>query len=46
VLLALYLTRTPLNISSFTGAIMIVGIITENGIVLFDFYNTLRRDKP
>jgi len=46
VLLALLLTRTQLNISSFTGAIMIVGIITENGIVLFDFFNRLRRESP
>ncbi len=46
VLLALFLTKTQLNISSFTGAIMIVGIITENGIVLFDFYNHLRRESP
>ena len=46
VLLALLLTKTQLNISSFTGAIMIVGIITENGIVLFDFFNRLRREMP
>lgn len=46
VLLALFLTGTQLNISSFTGAIMIVGIITENGIVLFDFYNRLRHEAP
>ena len=25
---------------------MIVGIITENGIVLFDFFNHLRREQP
>jgi multidrug efflux pump subunit AcrB len=46
VLFALFLTRTPLNISSFTGAIMIVGIITENGIVLFDYFNRLRTEQP
>ena len=46
VLLALTVTKTPLNISSFTGAIMIIGIITENGIVLFDFFNHLRREHP
>jgi multidrug efflux pump subunit AcrB len=46
VLLALKLTGTQLNISSFTGAIMIVGIITENGIVLFDFFNRLRAEDP
>lgn len=46
VLLGLFLTKTPLNISSFTGAIMIVGIVTENGIVFFDFVNHLRRADP
>lgn len=46
VLLGLFLTQTPLNISSFTGAIMIVGIVTENGIVLFDFMNRLHQEAP
>jgi heavy metal efflux system protein len=31
-LLALYFTNTPLNVSSYTGIIMIVGIIAENAI--------------
>ncbi len=30
--LALYLTNTPLNVGSYTGLIMIVGIIAENAI--------------
>ncbi len=46
VLAALTLTHTPLNISSFTGAIMIIGIITENGIVLFAFFSHLRSEDP
>ena len=46
VLAALTLAHTPLNISSFTGAIMIIGIITENGIVLFAFFNHLRSEDP
>ncbi len=46
VLAALSLAKTPLNISSFTGAIMIIGIITENGIVLFAFFNGLRSEDP
>lgn len=46
VLLALYLTGTPLNISSYTGAIMIVGIVTENGVLLFDELQRLQRDRP
>jgi len=31
-LIALYLTNTPLNVGSYTGLIMIVGIIGENSI--------------
>ena len=46
VLLGLFLTKTPLNISSFTGAIMVIGIVTEDGIVFFDVVNHLRRLHP
>ncbi len=35
-LLALFLTRTTLNISSFMGAIMVVGIVHKNGILMLD----------
>jgi CzcA family heavy metal efflux pump len=42
VVLALFVTGTPLNISSYTGAIMIVGIVTENGILLFAEYQRRR----
>lgn len=35
-LLALYLTRQTLNISSFMGAIMVVGIVHKNGILMLD----------
>ncbi|HYW33928.1 MAG TPA: efflux RND transporter permease subunit [Balneolaceae bacterium] len=35
-ILALYLTGTPLDVSSYTGIIMIVGIIAENAI--FTYY--------
>ncbi len=34
-LMALYLTGTPLNVGSYTGLIMIVGIIGENAIFTF-----------
>lgn len=34
-LLALYITGTPLNVGSYTGIIMIVGIIGENAIFTF-----------
>jgi multidrug efflux pump subunit AcrB len=41
--LALYLTRTPLNVGSYTGLIMIVGIIGENAIFTFlQFKDSLR----
>jgi len=33
--LALYFTKTPLNVGSYTGLIMIVGIIGENAIFTF-----------
>jgi len=33
--LALYITNTPLNVGSYTGLIMIVGIIGENAIFTF-----------
>ncbi|HET6255951.1 MAG TPA: efflux RND transporter permease subunit [Puia sp.] len=33
--LAMYLTKTPLNVGSYTGLIMIVGIIGENAIFTY-----------
>jgi len=35
-LVALFLTRSTLNISSFMGAIMVVGIVHKNGILMLD----------
>jgi CzcA family heavy metal efflux pump len=40
--LALYLTKTPLNVGSYTGLIMIVGIIGENAIFTFLQYKDAR----
>ncbi|HEY5508553.1 MAG TPA: efflux RND transporter permease subunit, partial [Paludibacter sp.] len=34
-LLALFITGTPLNVGSYTGIIMIIGIISENAIFTF-----------
>ena len=47
-LLALWITRTPLNISSFMGLIMLVGLVVKNGIILLDYTDRLRaeRDMP
>ncbi|MBV9881015.1 MAG: efflux RND transporter permease subunit, partial [Gemmatirosa sp.] len=36
-LLLLLLTRTVLNVSSFMGLILLVGLIVKNGIILLDF---------
>lgn len=36
VVLALLLTRTPFNVSSFMGLILLVGIVVKNGILLLD----------
>jgi multidrug efflux pump subunit AcrB len=33
---ALLLTRTPLNVSSLMGAILLVGLVVKNGILLLD----------
>ena len=41
-LLALFLTGTPLNVGSYTGLIMIVGIIGENAIFTFQQYMTAK----
>jgi len=39
----MYLTHTPLDTVSFIGCILMVGIIVNNGIVIVDHINTLRR---
>ncbi|MFN7982959.1 MAG: efflux RND transporter permease subunit [Vicinamibacterales bacterium] len=36
VFLALLLTRTTFNVSSFMGLIMVIGIVAKNGILLLD----------
>jgi multidrug efflux pump subunit AcrB len=42
VFLALLITRTTFNISSFMGLIMVIGIVAKNGILLLDADNRLR----
>jgi multidrug efflux pump subunit AcrB len=42
--LALLLTNTPLNVGSYTGIIMIVGIIGENSIFTYLQYNEARKN--
>jgi HAE1 family hydrophobic/amphiphilic exporter-1 len=43
VLLTLFVTGTTLNIESLMGAIVLVGIVVNNAIVLVDYTNLLRR---
>ena len=40
---ALALTRQTLNLFSLIGVIMLVGLVSKNGILLVDYANTLRR---
>ena len=42
-LIALFVTNTPLNVGSYTGLIMIVGIIGENAIFTFQQFTTNRQ---
>jgi CzcA family heavy metal efflux pump len=42
--LALYITGTPLNVSSYTGLIMIVGIIGENAIFTYLQFREARKN--
>ena len=43
-ILALYLTGTTLNIVSFLGAIIGVGIVAKNGILMLDYVEHLRAE--
>lgn len=43
--LALFITNTPLNVGSYTGLIMIVGIIGENAIFTFLQFRESAREK-
>ena len=44
IILILLLTGTNLNVMSMIGAIMLIGIVVKNGIVLID-YITLNRER-
>ncbi|MDD4033256.1 MAG: efflux RND transporter permease subunit [Bacteroidales bacterium] len=46
-MIALFFTGTPLNVGSYTGIIMIIGIIGENAIFTFlQFHQTLETSTP
>ena len=42
VLIALFITGTTLNVMSILGAIMLIGMVVKNGIVLIDYTMLLR----
>ena len=42
IVLILLLTKTNLNVMSMIGAIMLIGIVVKNGIVLIDYINLNR----
>jgi len=37
----LLITGTPLNVSSFMGIILMVGLVVKNGIILFEYFERL-----
>jgi HAE1 family hydrophobic/amphiphilic exporter-1 len=42
VALALFITKTTLSVISAIGAVMLIGIVVKNAIVLVDFINLMR----
>jgi len=42
----LLITGTPLNVSSFMGIILMVGLVVKNGIILFEYLGRLKSDLP
>ena len=42
VFLSLLITGTPLNVSSFMGIILMVGLVVKNGIILFEYFDRLK----
>src|SRR5439155_2273500 len=40
----LVITGTPLNVSSFMGLILLVGLIVKNGIILIDYADRLQEE--
>ncbi len=41
-LFALWVTHTPLNVSSFMGAILLIGLDVKNGIILIEYIGQLQ----
>src|SRR5207244_12411339 len=43
-LFALWITKTPLNVSSYMGAILLIGLDMKNDILLVDYIQQLRHE--
>ena len=43
-LFALWLTQTPLNVSSYMGAVLLIGLDMKNGILLVEYIQQLRAE--
>jgi multidrug efflux pump subunit AcrB len=43
-LFALWLTHTPLNVSSYMGAVLLIGLDMKNGILLVEYIQQLRSE--
>jgi multidrug efflux pump subunit AcrB len=43
-LFALWVTNTPLNVSSYMGAILLIGLDMKNGILLVEYIQQLRQE--
>jgi multidrug efflux pump subunit AcrB len=43
-LFALWLTHTPLNVSSYMGAVLLIGLDMKNGILLVEYIQQLRKE--
>jgi multidrug efflux pump subunit AcrB len=43
-LFALWITNTPLNVSSYMGAILLIGLDMKNGILLVEYIQQLRKE--
>jgi CzcA family heavy metal efflux pump len=44
VVTALWVTSTPLNVSSFMGVILLIGLVVKNGIILLEYTNRLQEE--
>jgi multidrug efflux pump subunit AcrB len=42
----LLVTETPLNVSSFMGLILLIGLIVKNGIILVDYADVISKTEP